>query len=117
MQGGEGNAREPAGDAPLQTAEGQGPDQPDQAPPQDEVGLAAAAVHAHPLPLHGLQLGLDREDEHFDVGQGVPAVATVGTPNATGRRWQKSSGVRGSRARHWPNMVKLGRRYALYRSA
>src|ERR687886_370243 len=36
----EGDAGEPAGDAPLQAAEAQGPDQPDQAPPQGEVRLA-----------------------------------------------------------------------------
>ena len=94
-------------------AEGQHPDQPDEAPPQGQVRLAPTAVHADPRAVHGLQLGLYRDDEHFNVGQGVPAVATVRTRNETGRRWQKSSGVRGSRAGHWPNMVKLGRRYAL----
>src|SRR5215213_595443 len=45
VQGGEGNAGEPAGDAPLHAAAGQRPDQPDEAPPQSEVRLASAAVH------------------------------------------------------------------------
>ena len=84
MQGGEGDTREPAGDAPLHAAKGQGPDQPDEAPPQCQVRLAAAAVHADPLALHGLQLGLDREDKHLEVGQGVPAVAAAGAGNTTG---------------------------------
>ena len=87
VQGGERNTRQPAGNAPLQAAEGQRPDQPDQSSPQGKVRLAAAAVHAHPLPVHGFQLGLDREDEHFDVGQGVPAVTTAGSGDTTaGRR-------------------------------
>src|SRR3712207_8083448 len=49
--------------SPLHAAEGQRPDQPDQAPPQGEVRLASTALHADALPIHGLQLGLDREDE------------------------------------------------------
>jgi hypothetical protein len=89
VQGGERNTREPAGDAPLQAAEGQRPNQPDQAPPQGQVRLAAAAVHADPLAVHGLQLGLDREDENLDVSQGIPAVTTAGAGNtAVGRRRQ-----------------------------
>ena len=49
----------------------------------------AAAMHAYPLAVHGLQFRLDREDENLDVGQGVPAVATAGAGNtAVGRRRQ-----------------------------
>ena len=40
------------------------------------MGLFAA------LTVHGLQLGLDREDEDLDVRQGVPAVAAAGAGNA-----------------------------------
>ena len=77
VQRGEGNAREPAGNAPLHAAEAQHPDQPDQPPPQAQVRLAPAAVHADPLPIHRFQFRLDREDKHLDVGQGVPAVAAA----------------------------------------
>ncbi len=86
MQGGERNTREPAGDAPLQAAEGQRPNQPDQTSPQSQVRLAAAAMHADPLAVHGLQFRLYREDEDFDVGQGIPAVATAGSGNMAGPR-------------------------------
>ena len=68
----------PTSDALLQAAEGQRSDQPDQASPQGQVRLAAAAVYAHPFAVHGLQLGFDREDENLDVGQCVPAVTTAG---------------------------------------
>ena len=68
VQGGEGNTREQAGDTLLQVAEGQRSDQSDQAPSQHAVRLAAAAVHANPLAVHGLQFRLDREDEDLDVG-------------------------------------------------
>ena len=105
VQGGEGDTREPAGDAPLHAAEGQGPDQPDQAPTQREVRLAAAAVHADPLALHGLQLGLDREDEHLEVGQGVPAVAAPGSGDATGGGRKQIGGAGSAGARHRLNMV------------
>ena len=85
---------QPAGDAPLHAAEGQGPDQPNEAPAQAQVRLAAAAaVHADPLALHGLQLGLDREDEHLEVGQGVPAVAAAGPRQAPDRRREQVSGA------------------------
>ena len=107
MQGGEGDTREPAGDAPLHAAEGQGPDQPDQAPPQREIRLVAAAVHADPLALYDLQLGLDREDEHLKVGQGVPAVAVAAAVECGRRRaqadrrcwecWCKASAQHGER--------------------
>ena len=87
MQGGEGNTREQAGDTLLQVAEGQRSDQSDQAPSQHAVRLAAAAVHANPLAVHGLQFRLDREDEDLDVGKDIPTVAAVGSGNtAIGRR-------------------------------
>src|SRR3712207_9580076 len=75
VQGGERDTRQPAGDAPLHATEGQGPDQPDQAPPQGEVRLAATAVLADPLPGHGLHLRLDREHKHLDVAPVAPAIA------------------------------------------
>src|SRR5215218_4880173 len=80
------NAGEQTGDAPLHAAEGQHPDQPNQAPPQAEIRLASTAVHADPLTVHGLQFGLDREDEHLDVGQDVPAITAAGAGNGSGRR-------------------------------
>src|SRR5918911_5646510 len=86
VQRGERNPREPAGDAPLQAAEGQGPDQPDEASPQDEVRLAATAVHADPLTVHGLQLRLDRKDEDLDVRQAVPAITAAAVGDAAGSR-------------------------------
>src|SRR5215210_4099892 len=113
VQGGEGNTREPAGDAPRQAAEGQGPDQPDQAPPQREIRLAAAAGHADPLPIHGLQLGLDRDDEDLDGGPCVPAVATAGARDTAGRRRWQGDEAACAGARHRPNMVRLGRLTAL----
>src|SRR5215203_3831712 len=90
---------------PLQAAESQGPDQPDEAPPQGEIRLAPATVHADPLPIHGLQFGLDRKDEHLDVGQGIPAVAAAGPGNASGRRRRQISGAQGAGAKHRPDMV------------
>src|SRR3954465_10834749 len=92
---------------PLRAAESQGPDQPNEAPPQGEIRLAPATVHADPLPIHGLQFRLDREDKHLNVGQGVPAVAAAGPGNASGRRRRSISGVQGIGARHGPNMVSL----------
>jgi hypothetical protein len=44
-------------------------------------------MHADPLPIHGLQFRLDREDEYLDVGQRVPAVTTTGLGEAPGGRW------------------------------
>ena len=44
----------------------------------DEGVVSPAAMHADPLAVHGLQFRLDCEDEHFDVGQRVPTVTTVG---------------------------------------
>ena len=38
---------------------------------------------ADPLAVHSLKLRLDREDEHLNVGQGVPAIAAAGAGNAT----------------------------------
>src|SRR3954467_6943502 len=68
VQRGEGNTREQPSNAPLHAPEGQHPNQPDHAPPQGEVWLAPAAVYADPLLVHGLQLRLDREDEHLNIG-------------------------------------------------
>src|SRR4051794_22752125 len=99
----ERNTGEPAGGAPLQAAKGQGPDQPDEAPPQGEIRLAAATVHADPLPIHRLQFGLNREDKHLDVGQSVPAVAAAGPGNGWGGRRRPISGDQGAGARHRPN--------------
>jgi hypothetical protein len=113
VQPGEGNAGEPTGNAPLHAAEGQHPDQPDQAPPQAEVRLAAATVHADPLAVHGLELRLDGEDEHLDIGQGVPAVTAAGVGHATSRRRRQISLAQDAGARHRPNMVRLGRHTAL----
>src|SRR4051794_5153842 len=103
----ERNTGEPAGGAPLQAAKGQGPDQPDEAPPQGEIRLAAATVHADPLPIHGLQFGLNCEDKHLDVGQSVPAVAAAGPGNGWRGRRRQISGDQGASARHRPNMVSL----------
>jgi len=100
-----GNTGEPTGDAPPHAAEGQHPDQPDQAPPQARVRLAAAAVHADPLAVHGLQFGLDGEDEHLHIGQDVPAVAAAGVGNATGGRRRQINGAQDASAGHRPDMV------------
>jgi hypothetical protein len=43
-------------------------------------------MHADPLPIHGLQFGPDREDEHLNIGQYVPAVAAAGAGNGAGGR-------------------------------
>jgi hypothetical protein len=68
-------------------------------------------MHADPLAVHGLQFRLDREDEDFDVGQGVLAVATAGSGHTANRRQVGIAAKAG--ARHRPNMVGLGRRNAL----
>jgi hypothetical protein len=73
-----------------------------------EVWLAAPAVHADPLAVHGLQFGLDREEEHLDVGQDISAVASAGAGNATGRGRRQISGVQQAGARHSPNMAQQG---------
>jgi hypothetical protein len=52
----------------------------------DEGVVSPAAMHADPLAVHGLQFRLDCEDEHFDVGQRVPTVTTVGVGNTAVRR-------------------------------
>jgi len=70
-------------------------------------------MHADPLALHRLQFGLDREDEHLNVGQGVPAVAAAGTRNETSGRWRQIDGVQVAGTRHWPDMVSLSRSRAL----
>jgi len=100
-----GNTGEPTGDAPPHAAEGQHPDQPDQAPPQAGVWLAATAVHADPLAVHRFQLSLDREDEHLDIGQCVPAVAAAGVGNAAGGRRRQINGAQNASAGHRPDMV------------
>src|SRR5689334_2169721 len=110
VQRGEGNAREPAGDAPLHAAEGQHPDHPDQPPTQAQVRLAPAAVHADPLPIHSLEFGLDREDEHLHIGQDVPAITAVGPGNTADRRWRQITGAQHTGVRHRPDMVRPGRR-------
>ncbi len=107
VQSGEGHAGEPAREAPLQTAEGQGPNQPDQAPAQGEIRFAPTAVHANSLAFQGLQLGLNGEDENPDVGQGIPAIAAAGPGNAAGRRCGWIGGARSVEARHQPDRVSL----------
>jgi hypothetical protein len=80
------NAREQTRDAPLHAAERQHPNQPNEAPPQGKIRLAPTPMHPNPLTVHGLQFGLDREDEHLDIGQDVPAVTATGAGNGAGRR-------------------------------
>src|SRR5215213_5341247 len=110
----EGNAREQPGDAPLHAPEGQHPDQPDHAPPQGKIRLAPAAMHPNPLAVHGLQLRLDREDEHLHIGQGIPAVTAAGPGNRPDGRRRQISGAQEAGVRHRPQMVRRGQRTDLY---
>src|SRR5215212_3454806 len=110
----EGNARKQPGDAPLHAPEGQHPDQPDHAPPQGKIRLAPAAMHPNPLAVHGLQLRLDREDEHLHIGQGIPAVTAAGPGNRTDGRRRQISGAQEAGVRHRPHMVRRGQRTDLY---
>jgi hypothetical protein len=72
VQGGERNAGQKAGDAPLHAAEGDRPDQPEHALTQEPVGFATTAVRALAFPLHGLQFRFAGCDEHVDLGERVP---------------------------------------------
>ena len=94
VQSGKRNAGEQTGNAPLHAAKGQHPDQPNEAPPQGKVRLAPTAMHADPLAIHGLQFGLDREDEHLDIGQDVPAVTAAGAGHGAGGRGGTSARLR-----------------------
>ncbi|TDG27351.1 hypothetical protein [Paracraurococcus ruber] len=113
VQDGEGQAREPAGDAPPQAAEGQRPDRRDQALPQGRVRLAAMAMHADPLAVHGLRFRRDSEAGHRGVGRGVPAVAAAGIGNTASRRRRQADAAAQAGARQRPDRVRLGRRTAL----
>ena len=86
VQRGEGDAGQEAGDPPLHAAEGQHPDQSQNASPQFRIRFATAAVNPDTLRLHSFQFGFGGEDEHLDVGEGVPRVALTGTEDAASRR-------------------------------
>jgi hypothetical protein len=70
-------------------------------------------MHADPLAIHGLQFGLDREDEHLNIGQYVPAVTAAAAGDRPGGRPRQISGAQDVGVRHRPNMVGRGRHTAL----
>jgi hypothetical protein len=49
-------------------------------------------MHPNPLTVHGLQFGLDRKDEHLDIGQDVPAVMGGERVGRKGAARQRGSG-------------------------
>jgi hypothetical protein len=50
-------------------------------------------MHANPLAVHGLQFGLDRKDEHLDIGQDVPAVTAAGAGTGRAEGGGRSAGL------------------------
>src|SRR4051794_29023935 len=70
-------------------------------------------MHADPFAIHGLQFGLDRDDEHLHIDQYVPAVTAAGAGDRPGGRQRQISGAQDVGVRHRPNMVQRGRHTAL----
>src|SRR3954466_8253566 len=73
--------------------------------------LGTRMLHARPMEetVHGLQLGLDGEDEHLNVGQDVPAVAAAGARNGSGGRQWQIDGAQDAGVRHRPDIVRRRR--------
>src|SRR5919199_3097332 len=84
VKGREWHAREDPSDAPLHAGEGQHPDQPENAPAQIRIWLAAAPVRAGALAVHGFQFGLCGIDEDLNLGERVPSIARLRPGDASG---------------------------------
>jgi hypothetical protein len=78
VQGGEGDAGQQPGEAPLHAAKREHPDHAQQAAAQHRIGLATPPAHTGTLPLHRHQFSLGGGDEDLDVRERVPGRRSIG---------------------------------------